>query len=139
MCWYILFSGSKIFIGLKEEFDKLDINKLTNVVTSLNSLETEVDDLDVSKFKTLPVYLKQLIDAVNNEVVKDTKFNAIKRKVNNLEKGIPDETTLIHINQYNVDKQNLEKMEILRKKIPNTSNLGTTTVLYAKIRKYITK
>ena len=30
-------------------------------------------------------------------------------------------------------------MEILRKKIPNTSTLVTTTVLYAKIRKYITK
>ena len=62
------------------------------------------------------VYLKQLIDAVNNEVVKDTKFNAIKRKVNNLEKGIPDETTLIHINQYNVDKQNLEKNGNIEKK-----------------------
>ena len=29
--------------------------------------------------------------------------------MNNLEKKIPDGTTLIHINQYNTDKQNLEK------------------------------
>ena len=30
-------------------------------------------------------------------------------KVNNLEKKIPDVSTLIHINQYNIDKQSLEK------------------------------
>ena len=29
--------------------------------------------------------------------------------MNNLRKKIPDATTLIHINQYNTDKQNLEK------------------------------
>ena len=37
------------------------------------------------------------------------KFNTLKTKVNSLEKKIPDATTLIHINQYNTDKQNLEK------------------------------
>ena len=31
----------------------------------------------------------------------------IKIKVNDLDKKIPDATTLIHINQYNTDKQNL--------------------------------
>ena len=38
-----------------------------------------------------------------------TKFNTLQTKVNNLEKKIPDETTLTYINQYNKDKQNLEK------------------------------
>ena len=34
-----------------------------------------------------------------------------------LEKKIPDTTTLIHINQYNTDKQNLgKKLEVLIKK-----------------------
>ena len=38
-------------------------------------------------------------------------------KVNSSEKEIPDATTLIHINQYNTDKQNLEKkMKMLIKK-----------------------
>ena len=32
----------------------------------------------------------------------------LKTKVNNLKKKIPDVTALIHINQYNKDKQNLE-------------------------------
>ena len=72
-------------------------------------MKTQVDDLDVGKLKTAPVDLKQLSDAADNEVFKNTKINTIKTKVNNLEKKIPDATTLIHINQYNIDKQNLEK------------------------------
>ena len=52
-----------------------------------------------------------------NEVVKNTKCNTLMTKVNSSEKEIPDATTLIHINQYNTDKQNLEKkMKMLIKK-----------------------
>ena len=75
----------------------------------MNSLKTEVDDLDVGKLKTVPVDLKKLSDIVDNEVVKNTKLNTIKTKVNNLEKKITDATTLIQINQYNTDEQNLQK------------------------------
>ena len=94
---------------MKAEVDELDINKLVNVPTSLNNLQTKVDDLDVGKLKTVPVDLKKLNDVEDNEVVKSTLFNTLKTKVNNLEKKIPDATALIHINQYNTDKQNLEK------------------------------
>ena len=55
--------------------------------------------------KTVPVDWKKLRDVVDNEVVKDTKFNTLKTKVNNLEKKIPDGPTLIQVNQYNTDKQ----------------------------------
>ena len=79
---------------------------MTNVPTSLNNLETKVDDLDVGKLKTLPVDLKKISDVVDNEVIQNTKFKTLKKKVNNLEKKIPDTTTLIHINQYNIDKKN---------------------------------
>ena len=99
----------KDFIVLKAGVDKTDINKLVNVPTSLNNLKINADDLDVGKFKTAPVGLKKLSDVVDNELVKSTKFNALKTKVNRLEKKIPDATTLIHINQYNIGKQNLEK------------------------------
>ena len=102
-------TAKKDFIGLKREIDKVDINKLANVATSLNNLKTKVDDVDVGKLKALPINLKNISDVVANEVVKDTKFNILKTKVNSLEKKIPDATTLIHINQYNTDKQNLEK------------------------------
>ena len=58
--------------------------------------------------KTILVDLKKLSDVLDNELAKNTKFNTLKTKVNNLEKKIPDATTLIHINQYNTNKQNLD-------------------------------
>ena len=54
--------------------------------TSLNNLKTKVDDLYIDKFKTAPVDLKKLSNVVDNEVVKNTKLNTLKTKVNNLEK-----------------------------------------------------
>ena len=100
---------------MKAEVDKLEINKLTNIPTSLNNLKTKVGDLNVGKWKAVPVDLKKRSDVVDN-VVKNTKFNTPKTKVNNLEKKILDATTLIHINQYNTGKQNLEKkLEMLIK------------------------
>ena len=47
-----------------------------------------------------------LCDVVDKEVVKNTKFNTLKTKVNNLDQKILDAATLIHINQYNTGKQN---------------------------------
>ena len=44
-------AAKKNFIALKTEVDKLDINKLVNVSTSLNNLKTKVDDLVVGKLK----------------------------------------------------------------------------------------
>ena len=107
--WYIWFSCKKFFIALKPKADELDNYKLTNFPTSLNNLETDVDDLDVGRLKTVPVGLKKLSDVVENEIVKSTKFNSLKTKIIDLEKKTPDETTLIRINQYNTDKQNLDK------------------------------
>ena len=79
-------AAKKDFIALKAEVDKLDINKLINVPISLNNLKIKVDDMDVGKLKTIPVHLKKLNDVVDNEVVKNTKFNTLKIKVNNIEK-----------------------------------------------------
>ena len=102
-------AAKKNFIALKVEVDKLDSNKLTNVSASLNNLKIKRDDLDVRKLKTVSVDLKKLSHVVDNEVIKNTKFNTLKAKVNNLEKKIPDATTLIHINKYNTYKQDFEK------------------------------
>ena len=81
---------------MESEVDKLNINKLTNVPTSLNNVKTKANDLDGSKLKTVPLDLKKLSDVVDNEVVKNTKFITLKTKVNNLDIQIPDATTLIH-------------------------------------------
>ena len=64
----------------------------------MNNLKTEVDKLDVGKLKTFPVDLEKINDVADNEVDENTKFNTLRRKVNNLEKKIPDATTLTHIN-----------------------------------------
>ena len=72
---------------MKAEVDKSDIEKW--VPTSLNNLKTEVDDLDVGKLKAVSVDLKKSSYAVDNEVVKNTKFNTLKTKANNLEKKFP--------------------------------------------------
>ena len=96
---------------MKAEVEKLDINKLVNVPTSLGYLKTIVDDIDVDKLKTLPVDLKKLSDVGANEVVKNTKFNTLKTKVNSLKKKFPDVTTIISMNQYNKDKRNLQKKD----------------------------
>ena len=67
-------------------------------------------------------------------MLKYTKFNKLNPKVNKLDQKIPDATILIHINQYNTDKQNLEeKVGDVDKKIPDISELVTTTVLNTKI------
>ena len=58
--------------------------------------------------KTVPMDLKKLSDVVDNDVVKNTKFNTLKTKVYSLENKIPHATKLIHINQYNTDTQNLD-------------------------------
>ena len=79
----------------------------------MNKLKPKFDDLDVGKFETVPVDLKKLSDVVDNELVKNTKFKTLGTKVNSLERKIPDVTTLIHINQYNTDKQNLEKKIVI--------------------------
>ena len=75
-------------------------NKVKAVLDLPNyATKTKVNDLDVGKLKTVLVDLKKLSNVVENEVVKNRKFNTLKTKVTNLEKKSPDATTLIHINQ----------------------------------------
>ena len=75
---------------MQAEIDKLDSNELVNVSTGLNNLKKKVDDLDVGKLKVVSVDLKNLTAVVSKNVVKDTKFNKLNTKVNNLENNIPD-------------------------------------------------
>ena len=119
---------------MKAEVDKLGINTVTNAPTRWGNLKTKVSDFDVGKLKTVPVDLNKFSDVVANEIVNNTKLNMLKTKVNSLDKKIPNAATLIHINQYNTDKQNSEKkIPSVDKKIPNTSGLVTTTILNTKI------
>ena len=79
-------AAKKDFFALKAEIEKLDIHKLVNVPSSSINLKTNVGGLGVGKLKAVPTDLKKLSDVVNNEVVKNTTFNTLKTKVNNLDK-----------------------------------------------------
>ena len=46
--------------------------------------------------KTGPLDIKKLSDVLDKSVVKNTKFNKLNTKVNNLKNKIPDATTLIN-------------------------------------------
>ena len=104
-------AAKNYFIALKAKVDKLDINKPVNVPSSLYNVETKVCDIDVGNSRTVPADLKKLNDVVNNEVVKNRKFNTVKKKVNNLEKKIPDAIILFHITRYKTDNQNFEEKD----------------------------
>ena len=58
MLIHLIYVLKKDLIALKDEVDKVDINKLVNVPTSLNNLKTKVDYLDVGKLETVPVDFK---------------------------------------------------------------------------------
>ena len=51
----------------------------------MNNLKAKVDDLGVGNLKPVPVDLKKLSDVVNKQVVKNTKCNTLKTKVNQLD------------------------------------------------------
>ena len=78
--------------------------------TGLNNIKTKVDDLNIDKLKAVPVVSKKkMSDVMRKKVVKKAVYNKLNTKANNLKNKIPDATTLVYINQYNTDKQNLEK------------------------------
>ena len=49
------------FVALKAEVDKVDGNKLVNILSGFNNYETKVDDVDSDKLKTVPVDLKKSV------------------------------------------------------------------------------
>ena len=127
-------AAKKDLFVMKDEVEKLGISKLVNFSRSLSNLKTKVDDLDVDKLKAVPSNLKKISDVVDKEVFNSTKSKTLKTKANNLERKILDVTTVIHINQYNTDKQNLEeKIGDVDEKVVDASGLVTKTILNTKI------
>ena len=65
--------------------DKLDNDKLEKVSTSLTSLKSKVDQLDIDKLIPAPVDLSKLGDVVKNNAVKKTKYDELFKKVDAVE------------------------------------------------------
>ena len=67
--------------NLKSNLDKLNIDQLTRVPSGLSSLEHKVDKLDNGKLETTPVDSSKLSDIVKYEVVKNTEYNKLVKKL----------------------------------------------------------
>ena len=103
----------KVELDLSNYATKDDVKNITHVdvssyatKTNLAALKTEVDKIDIDKFKTVPGDLAKLSNVVKNEVVKKTNFsvdnyvtrtkfstdtNALDDKIDKVEKKIPDD------------------------------------------------
>ena len=73
----------KVELDLTNYATKTDLKNITHVdvssfvsKTNLAALKTEVDKIDADKLKTVPVYLAKLTNAVENDLVKKTDYNA---------------------------------------------------------------
>ena len=76
----------KVELDLTNYETQTNLNNITHVDTiTFAALITEVDKIDVDKLKTKPVDLAKLTNAVKNDLVKKTDFNA---KVTNVESQI---------------------------------------------------
>ena len=82
----------KVELDLTNFATKMDLKNITQVdvssfasKTNLAALKTEVDKIDTDKSKTAPVDLAKLTNAVKNDVVKKTDYNA---KVTSIEAQI---------------------------------------------------
>ena len=94
--YYPLYKGSSSNVKLKLDLTnyatKTDLKNITHVdvssfasKTNLAVLKTEVDKIDADKLKKIPVDLAKLTNAVQNDLVKKTGYNA---KVTNIESQI---------------------------------------------------
>ena len=88
--------------------------------TNLANLKTEVDKLDIDKLDPAPTDLTKLSNAVKNDVIKKTDYNA---KITEIENKIPDISGLVKKTDYNT------KITEIEGKIPDISNLATKAAL----------
>ena len=146
-------SNVKVELDLTNYAAKTDLKNITHVdvtsftsKTNLAALKTEVHKIDAGKLKTAPVDLAKLTNAVENNLVKKTDYNA---KVTNIESQIEgvtkntldnlgditklkavDTDSFVLKTKLAFDVTTLEnKIDTVDKKIPDISVLATKTSL----------
>ena len=90
---YEPFGGDiNVKVDLSNYVIKTDLKNISHVDVSsfalksnLASLKTEVDKLDVDKLVPVSVDLSKLSDVVKNDVVKETEYNKLVTKVDNID------------------------------------------------------
>ena len=71
LCRYYIVICKKVeLIRLKNDIDKLDIDKSKTVPNRFNNIKADVFRLDITKLETIPINLKILSDAIDNQVGK---------------------------------------------------------------------
>ena len=155
----------KVELDLTNYATKTDLKNITHLdvssfasKTNLAALKTEVDKIDVDKLNTVPVDLAKLTNAVENDLVKKTDYNA---KVTNIESQIAvvtkntldnlgditklkaiDTSSFVLKTKLTADVNTLEnKIDTVDKKIPDISGLATKASLtsYYKLQRLILK
>ena len=114
--------------------------------TNLAALKTEVDKLDTDKLKTTPDDLAKLTNAVDNELVKKTVYNAKVTAIDNAIAGVKqsatnnlaeitklkavDTSNFVDKTKFSTDINSLDdKIDKVDKKIPDISGLALKTSL----------
>ena len=90
---YEPFGGDiNVTVDLSNYATKYDIKNITHVDTSsfalktnLANLKNEADKLDVDKLATAPIDLGKLLNVVKNDVVKKTVYDRLVAKVDNID------------------------------------------------------
>ena len=143
----------KVELDLANYTTKCDVKNITHVdvssfasKTNLVALKTEVDKLDPDKLKTTPADLAKLTNAIENDVVKKTDYNAkvtsIKAQITGLTKNTVDNladikrlkaidtNSFVTRTKFSADTNSLDdKIDGVEKQIPDISGLATKTSL----------
>ena len=126
------FGGAiNVKVDLSNHATKANIKNISHVNTSsfalnssLTSLKTEVDKLDIGKLVPVPDELSKLGDKVKNEAVKKAVYNKLVEKVNNINtRGFVLKTQTCMT----------QTKQSLKRKIPDTSELVKRLDYNAKI------
>ena len=114
---------------------KTNLKEAKNVDTAnlesklcLASSKTEVHKIDLDKLKTFPVDLSKLSKAVNNDIVNNTIYDKLIKKIFAVDTGVISSNRIISKTQFD-SKRYWKKIKNFDKKISNTSGLVKKTDL----------
>ena len=91
---------------LKPDVDKLGIDKFKNSPNNLRNFKSKIDKLDIEKLETSPVDLIKLSNVVTSDVVKNTEYNELVQKVNNI--STTDSSNLVKKTDYKTKVSEIE-------------------------------
>ena len=101
----------KVELDLSSYATKTDLINVAHVdassfslKTNLANLKTEVDKIDIAKLTPVPDDLAKLSNVVKNDVVKNTEYNKLITKLDNI-----NTTGFVLKTTYDTDKSYLEK------------------------------